>query len=63
MVSTTTYTYAYHTLPLPAGAANIPVIVIDGVAPVVLDVPAKARKAHANVTPWDLKCNGGWRLG
>lgn len=32
----------------------IPVEVVDGVAPVVLNVPAETGETHANIQPWHL---------
>lgn len=33
---------------------NLPMQVIDRIAPMVFDVPAKARKTHADIAPRDL---------
>jgi len=32
-----------------------PVKVIDGIVPVILNVPRKTREAHTDVTPWNLQ--------
>ncbi len=33
---------------------NVPVIKVDGAAPVVFNVPTEGREGHSNVAPWDL---------
>ncbi len=38
---------------------SLPVKVIDGIAPMVLNVPAEARETHAHVQPGNLHGQGG----
>ncbi len=40
--------------PHPSAVKHVPVIKVDGAAPVVLNVPTEGREGHSNVAPRDL---------